>query len=238
MALPAVLRHEQPTPRLIGSVPSPAIPPLLEVQGWMQLLPAIALLCGRNRSRPVLWIAGAFAISLAGDLVGRYVAHRTGNNHIVVFLSGAVTYTILIIGMAEWQVSYLERLTLRIMVIPCLLIYGGLMLFVENTETFSSYAYPFYTLVVLGASAWTLLRRAFRELVTPLTRSDWFFVLSGVALLTATTVVSTPIAAVLMARQRVDLMIAVWEFRAACSIVALLVVSYGMLLPPAKEGSP
>lgn len=203
----------------------------------MQFLPALALLSGRNRSRPVLWIAGAFAISLAGDLLGRYVAHRTGNNHIVVFLSGAVTYTILIIGMAEWQISFVERLTLRIMVIPCLLIYGGLMLFLENTETFSSYAYPFYTLVVLGTSVWTLLRRAFRDTNVPLTGSDWFFVLGGVALETATTVMSTPIAAVLMAQQRVDLTIAVWEFRAVCSIVALLVVSYGVLLPPARERS-
>ena len=205
----------------------------------MQLLPTVALLAGRNRSRPVLWIAGAFAISLVGDLAGRYVAHRTGNNHLVVFLSGAVTYTILIIGMAEWQVSFVERLTLRIMVIPCLLIYGGLMLFVENTETFSRYAYPFYTLVVLGVSAWTLLRRAFRDTaLLPLTRSDWFFVLGGVALETATTLVSTPIGAVLMARQRIDLLTAVWEFRAACSIVALMVIGYGMLIPPAEERSP
>lgn len=201
----------------------------------MQLLPAIALLSRRNLSRPVLWVAGAFAISLVGDLVGRYVAHRTGNNHMVVFLSGAVTYTILIIGIAEWQVSFVERLTLRIMVIPCLLIYGGLMLLVEDTETFSSYAYPFYTLVVLGASAWTLLRRAFRDTTLPPTRWDWFFVLGGIALETATTVVSTPIAAVLMARQRVDLVVAVWEFRAACSIMALLVISYGMLISPAEE---
>jgi hypothetical protein len=107
-----------------------------------------------------------------------------------------------------------------------------LVVFVEDLTTFSRYAYPFYLLVILGATAWTLLRRTYHRPGNSIIWTDWFLILGGLALSAATTTVSTPIGAVLLAEQRIDLLTQVWELRAACTIVAILLITAGTLQRP------
>lgn len=214
---------------------SGSVPFLLKVEVWIQLLPVLALLSRRNLSRPVLWVAAAFLLSLMGDYLARYVGHATGNNHWVNILSGGVMGTLLLVAVGEWQVSYLERLTVRISIIPFLLAYAALVLWVDDITGFSEYAYPFYMLVILGAAAWTLLRRAFQQTATPILRTDWFWVLGGLVLNGATTAISTPIAAVLMSQRRVDLFYRVWELRAGFDVLSVLIVTLGVLQRPDTE---
>jgi hypothetical protein len=178
-------------------------------------------------------VGSAFILSVVGDFLARWVGHQTGNNHWVNILSGGLMGTLLLVGVGEWQVTYLERLTVRISVIPFLLAYAALVLWVDDITSFSQYAYPFYMLVILGASAWTLLRRAFQQTTTPILRTDWFWVLGGLVLNGATTAISTPIAAVLMTQHRMDLFIRVWEMRAVFDVLSLLIITVGMLQRPA-----
>ncbi len=213
---------------------SPPAPLILSVEIWTQILPALALLTRRNLSRPVVIVALAFLGSLITDGFGRYVAHHTGNNLWVSTLSAGLVFVALLVALGEWQVTVVERLTVRISIIPCLIVYGVLVVFVEDITGFSRFAYPFYLLVILGASAWTLLRRAYLHPGTLIFETDWFLILGGLALSAATTIVSTPIAAVLLAEQRIDLLTRVWELRAACTIVAILLITAGTLRRPSE----
>lgn len=212
---------------------TPQAPLIIYTELWAQFLPLVALLTRRNWSRPVLWVGGAFALSVASDFVARQVGQATGNNHWVNILSGAVTGTLLLVAVGEWQTTYLERLTVRISIIPFLVAYAALVLWVDDITGFSQYAYPFYMLVILGAAAWTLLRRALQETATPILRADWFWVLGGLVLNSATTAISTPIAAVMMSQHRLDLFSRVWTLRAGFDVLSLLVITIGMLQRPA-----
>ena len=208
--------------------------PILIVEVWAQALPALALLTRRNLSRPVVIVALVFLFSLATDWAGRYVAHRTGNNLWVGVLAAGFIMVGLMVALAEWQVSEVERLTVRIAIIPCVLVFGGLVLFVEDIAHLSRFAYPFYLFVVLALASWTLLRRADLHPGTPILGTDWFLILSGLALSSATTIAATPIGAVLMARQRVDLFTQVWELRAVITTVAILLITAGTLRRPGE----
>jgi len=211
---------------------SPQPPVILYGGVWAQALPALALLARRNLSRPVVIIALVFLGSLTIDMVGRYVAHQYGNNLWLTVVAGGMILVGLMVALADWQVTEVERLTVRIAVIPCVIVYSGLVVFVEDFEHISQYAYPFYLLVVLAVASWTLLRHSYQRPGPPILKTDWFLILGGLALSSATTIVSTPIGAVLAAHQRYDLFVHVWELRAACSTVALLLITAGTLRPP------
>lgn len=208
-----------PTPLVYGAV-------------YAQIIPAMALLAGRNRSRPALIVTGTFLLSLGTDVFSRYVGHRTGNNLWVSLLSGALVTSLLLIAYAEWQTTSLERLAFRIAVVPCLLLYGALVYYFDGITTFPRFSYPFGILVVLGGALWTLLRRSYATTTVLAVRTDWFLMLLGLALNAATTLISSPVAAVLMADQRVDLLVRFWEIRGAFVILAIVLVALGAARTP------
>jgi hypothetical protein len=213
---------------------SPRPPIILSVEVWGQLLPVLALMTRRNLSRPVVIVALVYLGSLVADWIGRYVAHVYGNNLWVSILAGGLVMIGLLVALAEWQVTVVERLTVRIVIIPCIVVYSGLVIFAEDIAGISRFAYPFYLFVVLGVASWTLLRKSYQRPGTPIFRTDWFWILGGLALSSATTIVSTPIGAVLLAEQRFDLFNQVWQLRAACTIVAILLITAGTLQPPGE----
>ena len=179
-------------------------------------------------------IALVFLGSMMTDVIGRYVAHRYGNNLWLSILAAGFIMVGLMVALAEWQVTEVERLTVRIAIIPCVVVFSGLVFLVEDLEQISRFAYPFYLVVVLALASWTLLRRTYQRPGTPIFNTDWFFILGGLALSSATTIVSTPIAAVLVAHQRNDLFLQVWQLRAACTIVAILLITVGTLRRPSE----
>lgn len=216
---------------------SPSVPLAVVAGLFAQSVPAVALLSRRNLSRPVVLIAVSFLLTFVGDGVGHYIGRVTGNslwmNSVTELTIGPMTLW----AIAEWQVTYIERLMVRISVVPFLLIYGGLMFFVEDLSNFPKYTSPFLAILILGASAWTLLRRAMTNIERPLLRTDWFFVLGGLALSSATTAVSTPVGAILIAQNRMDLMIQVWTWRSIFVLLGLLAITIGTLTPPAPEST-
>lgn len=208
--------------------------PLVYGAVYAQIVPAAALLAGRNRSRPAILVVSTFLLSLITDLIGRYVAHRTGNNLWVSLVSGGCVTTMLMLAFAEWQVSAVERLAFRIAVLPFLLLYGTLIYFLDGITTFSRFSYPFGILVVLGGALWTLLRRGLATTGVQAVRTDWFLILVGVALNAATTLISSPVASVLMADGRVDLVVRFWEVRGTFVILSIALVAMGVFRAPAE----
>lgn len=199
----------------------------------MQPLPAVALLGRRNRSVAAMLIAASFLVNFAGDAAAQMVGRQTGNSLWVGSVSDMVACPLLLWGVSEWQITYFERMMVRISIVPFLLIYVGVTIFVEDFKVLPSYSAPFLNLMTLGAATWTLLRRAMQDTDYPLLKADWFFVLGGLALVAATSAVASPIGAILQGQQRYDLMAQVWELRSAFGVVGMLAVTLGILLPEA-----
>lgn len=218
-------------------MPSPALPPIVLGAVWAQLLPGATLLTGRNRSRPVVLVVSAILFAFVTDWIGRYVGHVSGNSLWLSNASGAPITAMTLAALADWQVTQVERLAFRLSIIPYLLVFTALLFWADEAHNFSRYAYPFSTLVTLGAAVWTLLRRAFVPAMGQLTHTDWFLVSVGLALNAATTTLSSPIAAVLLANHRADLIVQVWEVRACFVIISLAFIAAGALTPPAEQAS-
>ena len=84
----------------------------------------------------------------------------------------------------------------------------------------------------LGGALWTLLRRSYATAAIPVLQTDWFLVLVGVALNAAVIAVTTPIGAVLLRYERIDLLNQVWQLRSGLVIVAIVLITLGMLRGP------
>jgi hypothetical protein len=203
-----------------------------------QGLPLLALLARRNRSRPVRWVAGGIAVSLLGTLLGRIAAARMGNNHWLAAISDPLMFALFLAALEEWQITYLERLTFRITLFVVLVVYILLVAFVEDVSTLSRFGIPMYSLVLTGAGAWTLFRRAFRTTDRALWATDWWWIVGGLTLYAATTMLAHPIGGVFLAAQRIDLFVRIWEFRAVCVDIAMVAVTVGFLNAPAPLAAP
>ena len=203
---------------------------------YAQLAPAVALLLGRNRSRGALLVVAAFLFSLGTDLLGRYIGQRTGNSLWVSTLSGACIQAILLFAFAEWQTTARERALFRLATLPTLAAYAALIHFVDGLAGWSRFAYPFGLLVTLGGACWTLIRRTLASTDGPAMRTDWFWLLVGVALNCAVTLISSPLGAVLLAQRRYDLFQRFWDVRSVLVIVAIALVTIGAHRPAAATG--
>lgn len=207
-------------------------PLIVVIASGVEILAPLAYLARRNQSRPVLWIVCGALASVVGNVFGRFAAHATGNNHWVSYIDLALMFSFYLIGLAEWQVTSLERTWLRRAILPLLGAYILLTLEVEDLHTFSRFAYPMYSVVLLGVASWTMLRRAFLPVSPPLQETDWFWVAGGLGFYGATTLITSPIGRILMEQHRYELFSSMYEVRSACAIVAFLAIGYGFLRPP------
>jgi hypothetical protein len=214
------------------------IPFLIETPGWVQYFPLAALLVRRNLSRPVLWVAAGAFVSVFGNFLGRIAAARVGNNHWVGAIDMPAMFACYLAAIEEWQVTYLERLTVRISLFLALAFYVVLVAFVEDVSTFSEFATPMLTLALFAGGAWTLLRRGLRTVSQPLWTTDWCWIVGGLTIYGATTLLTQPIGGALLAAQRMDLFTRVWELRAVCVDVAFLTITAGFFLRPALLDPP
>jgi len=214
------------------------IPFIARTAAAAEWLPILALLGRRNFSRPVRWVAAGAAISTLGTILVRIAAAKVGNNHWVAAIDDPAMFALFFVALEEWQVTYLERLTSKIALFLVLVIYVVLIAFVEDVTTLSRFGIPIYSLVLMAGGAWTLLRRAFGTTDRPLWSADWYWIAGGLTLYAATTMLTQPIGAALLAARRIDLFTRVWEFRAICVDLAMLAVTAGFLLPPAPLTRP
>lgn len=213
------------------------IPFLVQTAAYVQVAPPLALLWRRNVSEPVLWVVAAAVLSTLANIGARIAAVTMGNNLWLGYIDGALMYTAFLVALTYWQVSYVERLTLRVSIILFLLLYVALVTWVEDVTTFSLYSIPMYSMALLGASAWTLLRRALRPLAVPLHRTDWFWILGGLTIYGAVVGLAQPVSAVLLAGDRIDLLVLVYKVRAVFVDLAFVAITAGVLLPPARIGA-
>ena len=145
-------------------------------------------------------------------------------------------------GLALWTLSLVHpdstgRLAIRA-AIPLQAVVGlVLTITIEDSTTFSLVAGPFHALVVLLAASWTFLRLGLSE-SEGLARRDWFWIVGGIMIYSATLTALQPVSWFLRASDRPDLLAAVYYAKAAADILAFLAIAGGMLcpVPPTSSG--
>lgn len=208
------------------------IPLLLLTPVWAQMLAPLTLVSRRNLSRPVLWVAVAAVVSVAGDFLGRLVAAHVGNNQWLISIVEPLMFTLYLAGLSEWQVTRAERKTFRTAIFALLIAYVLLTALFEDVSTFSRFGGPLYALSLLAAGSWTMARRAAVTIWPSILRTDWFWVAGGLALYGATTLVSGQVGALLLADHRLDLFVSVWDVRAVCTDLVFVAVAAGCCIRP------
>jgi hypothetical protein len=110
-----------------------------------------------------------------------------------------------------------------------------MVVFVENTMTFSIIAGPFSSLILLAAGAGTLVARSTTS-TDSLTRQDWFWIAIGFIIFYGVETGLPPLAVYLL-RSRPDLATAAYQVKAITMAAAMLLVAWGMICPTLRHQS-
>ena len=169
----------------------------------------------------------AFTVGL--NLLALFLATRSINNHWVSYVTLPVASALALWALSTWQLSSLSALAMRLAVPLLWITWIGIVLRFENTKTFSLLAEPFAGLLVMAATIYTLIVRAFAE-TGNLLGQDWFWIVLGLTLVSALAVALPPTSYWLLARHP-ELVVKAYQVKSAIEIVALLLIARGMLCP-------
>lgn len=207
---------------------------------WAQVVALGAALYQPSRLRgPRLGIAVYLALCVVADLSGwlwtRYFL--LGNNHFVGYIIQPLKGVVLLWAIAEWQLMPLLRRTVRLCIPLVLVCWFVDVVMIGDTDNFSMFGLPVQGLVVLAAALMALVTRSVLA-EEPVLAQGWFWILSGVAVLSATgTVVYIMQHAAIEAGDYVfvDLM---HRVKSGIDLIALLAITGGLLWPsrPAFSG--
>jgi hypothetical protein len=209
--------------------------PVITAATYMQGLPAIAFALSRTRSPATGFVALGGLIALLATTIGVEVGRHYGNNLIVGYISIPFSAGAYILALAEWQTTYVERMTFRIGLALFITIYVILAAYFENVAHFGQYSHSLYSIVLLTTALWTLGRRALTQDDALALDTDWFWVAGGLAIYGAATAATAAIGNILLARERYDLFDRAWNVRAALVILAFLAISWGVFRGPASS---
>jgi hypothetical protein len=225
-----------PPGQSFAEVSSSSVAPegILAVSAWVQAVPAVVYALGRRHGTSASYVALGGLLTLLSTNVGMVVARAVGNNYIVGYLFIPLIAAAYILALAEWQVTYFERVMFRVGYGLFAAIYIVLAAFFENVTHFGQYSHTLYSLVLLSGSLWTLGRRSFEQSEGLALETDWFWVAFGLAVYAAATASTAALGNILMARDRVDLFLKVWSLRAAFVILAFLAISWGVYRGPVR----
>ncbi len=205
-------------------------PVLLYLAALFDAAPLVAAAAVRRPVRGArAWVLVWCALLVAEGGIEIWLSiHRIHNLWLVYFFT-PVTGATLLWALSCWQASEVARLTMRLAIVPFLVVWAVLTLSFENTSSFSRAADPLASLVGLFAAACTLVGRA-RAATGELLRQDWFWVSAGVALYLGTFSMIGPLSALLVGSDPI-LMLQAYQVGAVLSIVGFLAIARGMTCP-------
>jgi hypothetical protein len=138
-------------------------------------------------------------------------------------------------ALAQWHPARAARLALKIAIPLVLVVSVVLTVMLEDASDFSLAVVPFHSIVMLLATVWTFVALSLRA-ESSIAREDWFWIIGGVMLYAATAAAMQPLAWYLI-RERVDLLHAAFNVRAAVVILSFAAITWGMLLRGAPRYS-
>jgi hypothetical protein len=211
---------------------------LMHMAALSQVLPPVAARLRRSRSPAHQAIVVGCAIGISGDALQLLLAMKNINNFWVSYTFTPLVGAAFLFGLAAWQLTYLERLTLRLAIPIYVVAHFSLVLLTEDVRHFSSFVGPLHSLILLIAALWTLVRRSFAQSEQPHLQSDWFWVAGGLAIYGAASALFGPVASILM-RDRIDLVVAAINVRSALYILSFTAIAWGVQCRhPAKLSGP
>jgi hypothetical protein len=109
-----------------------------------------------------------------------------------------------------------------------ILVSVALTLTLDDPRSFSLVVTPFHAIVMLLAAVWTFVSLSL-EARSFIGREDWFWIIGGLMLYAATATAMQPLAWYLIS-ERVDLLHAAFNVRAAVVLLSFAAITWGMLL--------
>jgi hypothetical protein len=218
---------------------TPAVYALLVASTLCELAPAVAVLRWRPLGAlpaPRRLVALCYVVMFLEDALLWWIGRHQGNNLWLAYLAAPIQTTLLLLALAWWQTGEVERRAVRLAAAGFVVLWALLVLALEDTHTFSRFASPLRSLLVVAVAAWTLVRRSIRTLESP-TEEPWFWVSAGLLLYFGTGVVLDPVSKLLL-RTAPHLVLAAHVTKAGVNIVTYFLVARGMLcrLPSGSSG--
>ena len=211
---------------------------LLQAASIAQVLPVFAGLTGDRFVTPLRRVVGFWCLVLLLGDMAQLIAGLGGEENLWLgYIVPPVTSGVVLWALSLAHPDPIGRTTIRL-AIPLQISVGVVLtLTVEDPNTFSLAASPFHALVVLLAASWAFLRLGLSE-TAGLARRDWFWMVGGIMIYSATFTALQPVSWFLRASDRLDLLAAVYYAKAAADILAFLAIAVGMLcpVPPTSSG--
>ena len=206
------------------------IPVLLHLSALSEAAPLVAALVARRPVRGArAWVLVWCALLVCESGIQLWLALKGVHNLWLEYCFTPVAGATVLWALSFWQTSDVARLTMRLAIVPFLVVWASLTIFFENTSFFSRAADSLANLVGLYAAAYTLIARS-RTATGDLLRQDWFWVSAGMALYLGTFSMIGPLSALLVGSDPV-LMLQAYQFEAILAIVAFLSIARGMTCP-------
>ena len=149
------------------------------------------------------------------------------NNLWIVYVGQPLLSVTLLWALSEWHRHRSAQLALKAAIPLVIVVSVALTFAVDDPRNFSLVAAPFHSIVMLLAAIWTFLALGLKA-ESAVHRESWFWIIGGVILYAATSTAMQPIAWYLI-RERVDLLHAAFNVRAAIVLLSFGAITWGML---------
>lgn len=201
------------------------------------LVPVLVLLW-RGVGHPALrWLLAGLLLSLAIDGLMLALMLQGRNNHGVSYLLTPLFGAALLMGLAHWQRRETSRTALQLAAGLLLVAAALLTLLVEDLSSFSRYASPLRSLLVLLAALWTALQFLPDALGRGFWRAGALWASLGLALYSGVSAAYFPLASIL-ARVDPGLVMPALQLKSALVVLAFLFVGWGVAWTiPAHSGA-
>jgi len=192
-----------------------------------EAVPALAVAVSRRRvSGPRAWVLAWCLLLLTWDLVAGWMGAHGRPNLWLTYILQPGSMALVLWALSLWEIGELPRLTMRLAIVPLVVVWAVLAVALEDTASFSRVAFPMSSLVGLGAAAYTLLSLSHRSHGDPL-RCDWLWTCGGIALYFGTATALQPLSALLVARSP-ELVRQAFTVKAVLDIAAFLAIARGV----------
>lgn len=207
-----------------------AIPPLIYLSSASQAAPALAAMRhGRALPTARRWIVAWGLAGLAFDAMGLYYALHGRNNHWLAYISAPSQTVLALLALSCWHPANGARRALRVAAAAFVVAVLLLVVFVEDTATFSLIRRPIESLLIVTASLGTLLLLIRQEQGNLLQRA-WFWICTGLALRYGAAVALDPLARLLIGDSQ-PVVLSALKVKAVVDLTAYLLIARGVWCP-------
>ncbi len=209
------------------------IPLIIWVAGYSYALPLAVLLRRPSELRgPRRGLAVWLALILVGNVVSWVWTYLLdgGNNHFLGYYLFPLQGVALLWAIADWQVVPVLRTTVRFC-IPLLVVWWTVnIVFLEDLANFSRYGQPVHGMLMLATALLTLVTRAVAE-EEPIVKQDWFWILSGIAVLFVTVSTVSILQNIAINAGDYELAATAQVLKARVTVISMLAITWGFLWP-------